>query len=71
MYLREQTIECGPLRNSARGEDERQEWSRDLSLFRPLMLISKIKDLYHLIELANGIHQIEKKQRGSVFNPVF
>lgn len=57
MYLGEQTIERSPLRNSTSREDERQKPSRDLRLFRPLMLISKIKDLYHLIELTNGTYR--------------
>lgn len=54
MYLGEQTIERRPLRDSTSREDERKEGSSDLRLFRPLMLISKIKDLYHLIELTSS-----------------
>lgn len=66
MYLGEQTIERSPLRNSTSGEDESQKPSRDLRMFRPLMLILKIKDLYHLIELTNGTYWIERNKRGAL-----
>lgn len=37
----------------------------DLRLFRPLMLISKIKDLYHLIELpSSSTHTLDKEGWG-------
>ena len=61
-----------PSQNSSSREDESRELSPDLRLFRPLMLISKIKDLYHLIELtSSSTHAPDKEGWGVVGRGAF